>query len=192
MAELVRDHVEIQRIWRMASIGKPMRAHLHEAVARIGVVETRQDADLEPPIVLSEMPFDPMAEITLPNVERETRCAEHMRFCEFKCSLGEIIEIAVGVRKDGPEDGPVPGRQIEMRRAQGAGIEAVRETFADRADDVHPVIGRAGPDGAGRIGNADRLRGPFRMDIRWLRKKPKSYAPLATRHLCRLGNILAK
>ena len=26
MAEFVRDDVEIQRIWRMASVGKPMRA----------------------------------------------------------------------------------------------------------------------------------------------------------------------
>ena len=39
VAELVRDHVEIERIGRMASVGKVMRPDFHEAIAGIGVVD---------------------------------------------------------------------------------------------------------------------------------------------------------
>src|ERR1700689_4227710 len=192
MAEFVREDVEIQRIWRMVSVGKPMGADFHEAVAGIGVVETRQDGDLELSIVRREMPFDPPAEVAFPDVQPEPHRAEHVRFGKFRRSRKEMIEMTFSVRKDRLEHRPFPGRKIKMGGTQGSWIHAVRETLADRPDEAHPFIGRARTNGARRLGHANRLRRPFRMHIRRLWVKPEPYAPLATPHLCRLVNVLTK
>src|ERR1700722_11195336 len=99
---------------RMASVGKPMRAHFHEAVAGIGVVEPRQDGDLEPAVIRGEMPFDPPAEVAFPDVQHETHRAEHVRFGKFRRSRKDMIEMTFGVRKNRLEHRAFPGRKIKM------------------------------------------------------------------------------
>src|ERR1700677_621842 len=154
MAELVRDDVEIQRIWRMAPVGKPMRADLHEAVAGIGVVEPRQDGDLQPAVIRREMPFDPPTEVAFPDIQDEPHRAEHMRFGKFRRSNRQMIEMTFGAGSDGRRCTSFPGRQIQMGRAQRTGADAVGETFADRVDEVNSVVGRTGADGTWEFGQA--------------------------------------
>ena len=182
MAEFVRDDIEIQRIGRMASVGKPMRADFHEAVAGVGVVEPRQDGDLQPAVIRREMPFDPPAEVAFPDVQHEPHCPEHVRFGKFRRSRNEMIEMTFCVRNYRRQHRPFPGRKIKIRGAQRPGIHTVGEALAHRVHEMHASVGRPGPDRARRLRNAHHFRRPLGVYVWRLRVKPKPYAPFAAGH----------
>jgi hypothetical protein len=119
------------------------------------------------------MPLDAPAEIAFPDVEHEPDRAEHVRLRKFGRSFRDAIEMPLVVRADRTMDRSAERRQIELRRAERARVEAIRIALVDREDEAHPVVGRPWPDRAGRTGNADRFRRPFWMCIWRLREKPE-------------------
>ena len=97
MAELVGDDVEIERERHHRTIVVDVAAHLHKAVADDGVIECRQDHDLETVEIARKVPRDRPAEIMFPNREDKADRAEQMRLGEFGRANRNVIEMAVGV-----------------------------------------------------------------------------------------------
>src|SRR5271166_4217995 len=118
-----------------------MGADFHEAVTDISVVDMGQDDDLELAVVAGEMPLDRPAEIALPDVEHEPDRAENMRFREFRRALRDAVEVPLVVRTDGAMDRPAIRREIEPRRSERAGIDAVGIALVDGEDEPHPNVG---------------------------------------------------
>src|ERR1700728_3015706 len=140
MAELMRHHVEIERIWQEGSVGGWMRSNLHEPVTGVRIVDPRRDNDLKLGVVAGEMPFYGMAEIALPDVEHEADGPEHMGLAKLGRVERDCIEVPLFVRTDWAMDPPAVGRQIKFRRAQGACIDAIRIALVDREDEAHPLV----------------------------------------------------
>jgi hypothetical protein len=69
-----------------------------------------------------------------------------MRGGELGSVDGYLVEMTVRVRQHGRVDGTPPRRQVEMRRAIGPAVDAIRMAFGYRIDDVKPIVGRAGTD----------------------------------------------
>ena len=172
-------HVEIERVGNGRAGGLRMRADFHEAVTGIGVVESGKDDDLELPVVAREMPIDGAAEVTLPDVEHEADRAEDMCLLELRRALGDAIEMPLLVRAYRSIGRPAIRRQMEARRSERTGVDAIRGALVDRIDQQHPLVGRSWPDRARRAGNADRFRRPFRMHVGRLREKPEPHAARA-------------
>src|SRR5208282_6345401 len=140
VAELVRHHVEVERVRRDRSVVPVKSPHLHETVAGRGVVDCGHDDDLELAVVASEMPFYALAEIALPDVKHEPNRAEDVRLLEFGRILRNAVEMALVVGADGAMDQPTKRRQCKARGAEGPWIDAIGEALVDREDEAHPIV----------------------------------------------------
>ena len=143
-----------------------MRPNLHKPVAGVGVIEPRQDHDLELLIIVGEMPFDAAAEIALPDVEHEAHRPEDMRFGELGRADGDCVEVPFVIWADRTMDPSAEGWEIEPRRAERPRIDAIGVALVDRQNETHPLIRRTRAYRPRRFGDADRLRRPFRMYVR--------------------------
>ena len=89
-----------------------MDSDFQEAVAHEGVVpEVALQHQLQPVEVAREMPFDRMAEVLFPDIEREAHRAEQMRRLELGVFRRDVVEMSVAVRH---------GRRQIRRRARAA------------------------------------------------------------------------
>ena len=99
MANLVGHDVEVEAKRRDAAVARLMDADLEKTVAHEGIFQKiALQHQFEPVEVLGEMPFDRMAEILFPDIERETNRAEQMRGLEFRAVGRDVVEMTVLVR----------------------------------------------------------------------------------------------
>ncbi len=76
MTDFMRDNIEIQAEWMAPVLVHALAADFEETVTKLGVVPARQDGDFKPLEVLSKMPFQGLAEVALPHIQRKTHAAK--------------------------------------------------------------------------------------------------------------------
>ena len=85
----MRDDIEVQAERFGPAVRIAMDADFEEAVAHEGVLkQVPWQHHLEPFEVAGEMPFDPVTEIALPDVQRTPHGAKEMRRLEFRTVEG--------------------------------------------------------------------------------------------------------
>ena len=157
VAHLVGDHVEVEAVGN-ESIRIPLTADLDETVAGIGVVEDRQDRELDPRLITSKMPLDRPAKVALPHVEDESDRAEEVCHLELRSAGLEIVEMSFRIRLRRCSDLSVPRRQEQARHLARVVRDAIRLRLPNRVDGVGAAIRGTGADRPWRRGNEDGLR----------------------------------
>ena len=107
--ELVRQDVEVERERMFAIVLVDAEPGLDETVAGLRVVPVEMRDQLEPGVVVGEVPVDRTPEIVLPDVENEADGAVHVGGVELARAHFEVIEMAVRSGRTGACTGPVNG-----------------------------------------------------------------------------------
>ena len=108
MPGFVGDHVEIQCVGKRRARIRVVGADLHVSVARVRVVQARQDGEFQALERPREVPADPPAGVTLPKGQHEPRGAEDVRVLEPRLPEHEVVEVAVRSRRDRRRHGAPP------------------------------------------------------------------------------------
>ncbi|GLS33409.1 hypothetical protein GCM10007937_51200 [Mesorhizobium albiziae] len=145
MADFMRDDVEIQAEGMDGPVGRAMNSYLQEAVSHEGILyEIALQNQLELVEVAGEVPFDWMAEIALPDIERSPYDTEKVRCLKFRTFNLDAIEMAVGIGEGRRKGRAGPRRQDIGGIAEPILGKAIGCPLADRIDDIHAIVGRAG------------------------------------------------
>ena len=167
------DDVEVRAEGLELAVIAEVRAELQEAEARLRVVEVREQGDLQPIVVASEVPRHGVPEVALPDIENETHGTEGMRRLELRRSRIEVVEMPLFIRLGRRLPLPPPRRKVKMNVAPGPSMEAVGARLADGIDDEHSMVRRSRTEAPDRRGNPDRLGLPLGIQERGLWEEPE-------------------
>ena len=157
MPGLVSDHIEVEGVGLHAPTLALPDTGLHEARAALGIRPVDDRNEFGARMHVAVPPFDPVAEIVLPYVEREPHRAELVRGQKLRGAGGNVVEMSLLVRpRRGQQRAPI-GRSIARR------IVGLR--LAGGVRHIKRVVGGSRTDTAGDRRNLHRLgRHTLRID----------------------------
>src|SRR5688572_15845371 len=136
VSDLMRDGVEVEGE-RLRLAARFVLTHLQETVAGLSVVPFQPRNYLQATVGRLKEPRDLAAEIALADVEHSPPTGIAMRGLELRRADRDVVEMSVRPRhRRGPQSAGIRGKIGEL----------IRLLFDQRIDDIHTLVGWAGPD----------------------------------------------